>query len=118
MERAEKEAVVDDLVAARARRPAVGSARGVDLRARGVFQEPMGRVEGMASLAGLGGTAGSFGAGQERRTGTASERLGDGRMSLLRSNRVPAAFRGEAAARLFILRAVRGDRRSDGSPPR
>jgi hypothetical protein len=60
----------------------------------------------MAPLAGGGGTAGPPEGSQERRTGKTSERLGDGRMSLLRSNGVYAVFRGGGAARLFSLPAV------------
>jgi hypothetical protein len=90
----------------------------MDLRHRGVFQEPAGCVAGMASLAGAGGTAGPPEGSQERRTGKTSERRGDDQMSLLRSHRVCTVFRGGGAAQLFSLRGVRGDSRSDGPPPR
>src|SRR5664279_499398 len=97
---------------------AVGSARGMDLRHRGVFQEPAGRVAGMALLAGGGGTAGPPEGSQERRTGKTSERRGDDQMFLLRSHRVCTVFRGGGAAQLFSPGGVRGDSRSDGPPPR
>ena len=77
----------------------------MDLRHRGVLQEA------------AGGTTRPFEGRQERRTGKTSERLGDGCMSLLRSNGVYTGSCGDDAARLFSLRGVRGDRRSDESPP-